>query len=100
MIVEVLYFDGCPHHAATMDAVRQLAVELAIEAEIREVEVRGDEDAQRLRFLGSPTIRVNGADIEPSAHERADYALCCRLYGGSGVPSRDLLAAALRNASD
>ncbi len=58
MIIEVLYFEGCPHHNATMDAVRQLVGELAIEAEIHEVEVRGDEDARQLRFPGSPTIRV------------------------------------------
>ena len=44
-------------------------------------ETRGDpERAERLRFLGSPTVRVSGHDVEPGADERTDYALSCRVF--------------------
>ena len=66
---------------------------------VEEVEVRDEADAERLRFIGSPTIRVDGADIEPDAGTRTDFALSCRLYEGSGVPPRELLEAALAGSS-
>ena len=69
-------------------------------AQVAEVVVRTDEDARRLHFLGSPSIRVNGVDIEPGADARRDYALACRIYGSSGLPERALLASALRAESD
>ena len=70
-----------------------------MQPEIRVVEVEDVETAERLRFLGSPTIRVDGRDIEPGASERTDYTLSCRIYraGGAatGVPDAALLRAAL-----
>jgi len=53
------------------------------------------EDAVSKRFLGSPTVLVNGVDIDPHAHDRTDYGLSCRVYHGmDGVPSVSLLQAA------
>ena len=95
MIVEILYTRACPHHAPTVDLVRRLVRDLGFDAEIREVEVRGADDAQRLRFFGSPSVRVNGHDIEPARREEASYGLSCRLYGRSGTPPTDLVASAL-----
>jgi hypothetical protein len=67
--------------------------------DVRAVEVTGREDAQERRFLGSPTVRVGGRDIEPDAHERTEYGFGCRVYrtGGepSGVPDAELIRAAL-----
>jgi len=53
------------------------------------------ESAERLRFLGSPTIRVDGKDIEPAARGRTHFGMSCRMYGSSGVPPRELVEAAL-----
>ena len=64
MVVEILFTRGCPNHAPTVAIVQQLVRDLGVEAEIREIEVRGADDAQQLRFLGSPSIRVDGRDIE------------------------------------
>ena len=100
MIIEVLYFDGCPHHALTMDAVREAVARVGADAELREVEVRDAEDARRLRFLGSPTILVDGVDIEPNARTSTDYAMSCRIYGASGLPPREMIEAALAAQSD
>lgn len=98
-IVEILYFAGCPHYDATTSVVRKVSAELGIESELRLVEVTDHEDAQRRQFLGSPTVRVDGRDIEPGADARTDYVLGCRVYrfGGesSGLPDAALIRGAL-----
>lgn len=59
------------------------------------------ESTLRSSFLGSPSIRVDGRDIEPGAQARTDYVLSCRLYrtedGTSGQPDERLLRDALRS---
>jgi hypothetical protein len=61
--------------------------------------VETDEEAQRLRFLGSPTVRVDGRDVEPGVDARDDFGLKCRLYrtqeGLTGALAEELLLAAL-----
>lgn len=94
MKIEVLYFEGCPHFDATLSLVGEVLKQLGLSADIREVEVRTPEDAERLRFLGSPSVRVNGTDIEQDVENRSEYALSCRIYGGSGLPPRGLLVSA------
>jgi hypothetical protein len=47
------------------------------------------------RFLGSPTVRVDGRDIEPGAAGRTTYAYACRTYGDAAAPSDELILAAL-----
>jgi hypothetical protein len=79
-LVEILYFEGCPNHQPAQALVALLAAQLRIEPEIRLVEVADLEAAAELRFLGSPSVRVNGVDVEPGAEERRDFALCCRMY--------------------
>ena len=65
--------------------------------------IASDGAAQRERFLGSPTVRVNGRDVEPEAEQRTDYGLKCRLYrsstGLSGQPEAELLQAALHGGA-
>lgn len=79
-LIELLYFDGCPNHNQLLPHVQHLLTELGIGAEIQLVNVADDADAQRLKFLGSPTLRVNGHDVDPAADGRTQYALQCRLY--------------------
>ena len=98
-MIEILYFDGCPNHEPTMNLAREVASELCLDAEIREVPIETPEDAEALRFVGSPSVRVNGLDIEPAAREQSEFALSCRLYGDAGVPPKQLLVKALREAS-
>ena len=100
--VEILYFDGCPNHEPARELVEQVAAELGLHAEIELVEVADADAATRLRFLGSPSVRVDGRDVEPGADGRSDFALSCRVYrserGVVGQPeadwSRDALSAA------
>jgi hypothetical protein len=79
-LVEILYVDGCPNHQPAVALVERLSRELAIEPELRLVNVPDQEAARRLRFLGSPTIRVAGVDVDPRTEERDDYALSCRIF--------------------
>jgi copper chaperone CopZ len=97
--VQVLFFEGCPNHQGTVKLAGEVVAQLGLEAQVEEVEVRTSEDVQRLRFLGSPTVLVDGIDIEPAARERTDFGFCCRTYSGSGLPPRALLVEALITAS-
>ena len=98
MKIQVLYFQGCPHHAPTVALVRDVVSQLGLAAEIEEIEVTSPEEAQRWRFLGSPSVRVNGIDIDPDAPSRTDYHANCRMYNGVGVPPRAYLVTACQAA--
>jgi len=97
--IEVLYFDGCPSTDAFLARLRDLLAQLGAtdRLELHRVETLGD--AERERFLGSPSVRVDGHDIEPGADERTDYGLKCRVYrtesGMQGEPPTDWVLAAL-----
>ena len=95
-MIEVLFFAGCPNHEPTLALAREVVSELGLSVEIREVEVRDEADAQSRHFLGSPSVRVGGVDIEPGAAERTEFALGCRMYGASGVPPKEYLVRALQ----
>jgi Polyketide cyclase / dehydrase and lipid transport len=102
-LVEILYFEGCPNHEAARTVVERVSGQLGIEPELRLVEVPSEEAAQRLHFLGSPTIRVEGEDVDPHASERRDYARSCRVYqtesGLAGQPDERWVRAALQRAA-
>lgn len=96
MKVSILYFDGCPNHTSTVERVRSFVADLGLDVEVEELQVTGPDDAARLCFLGSPTVQVDGLDIEPAARTRTDFAMSCRLYNTpDGIPSASMLAEAL-----
>lgn len=100
MRVELLYFDGCPSHRKLLPDLEAILERegLGDSLEMRRVET--PEAAERERFLGSPTVRVDGQDIEPGASAREDFGLKCRLYrteqGASGIPLENWITDALR----
>ena len=81
--VEILYFDGCPNHEPARALVERVAAEL--------------------RFLGSPTVRVDGRDVEPGAAARHEFVLSCRVYrteqGLAGQPDEAWIREALTGAA-
>ena len=97
-LVEILYFEGCPNHEAARELVDRVSEELRVRPTIDLVEVADAEAAARLRFLGSPTIRVEGRDIEPGSEARFDFALSCRVYGTAGGVSMQPDEAWIRDA--
>ena len=96
--VEILYFDGCPNHEPARALVERLASALRVEPEIELVEVADPEAAVTLRFLGSPTVRVDGVDVEPGAEERRDFAFSCRIYRNDGGASEQPAESWVRDA--
>lgn len=99
MKVEVLYFEGCPNHAPAANLVREALRKEGKRADIREVEVHTPEQAASLGFLGSPSIRINGLDVEPDARLVKTFGFGCRTYfhenGRSGTPSETMVRAAI-----
>lgn len=99
MKVEILYFDGCPTYEAADETLRDVLAEQGAEVEVELVAVNTDEEAQRLRFPGSPTIRADGEDLFP-VPDRAAWAWGgCRTYltpeGLRGAPTPEMLGEAL-----
>ena len=102
-LVEILSFAGCPNHHGALELVERVSGEVGLDPEIRVLDVPDQEAAERLRSLGSPTIRVGGRDVDPRAEERSDYALSCRVFrtetGIAGQPdARWVRDALLREA--
>jgi len=83
-LVEILYLEGCPNYKAARQLVEQVSGELGIEPKLRLIKVANKEEAKRLRFPGSPTVRIDGRDVDPHADERCDFGLTCRLYRTEG----------------
>ena len=97
MKIEVLYVPNCPNHAVALERLREILSAQSFQKYVNEVLVKDAEMAQSLKFPGSPTIRINGQDVEP--REEAAFGLMCRLYAdGSGVPSRQKLRTAIEKA--
>ena len=88
--IEILTFAGCPNTDAARELVLRVIDEIAAEAAVREVLVEDADDALRLRFLGSPTIRVDGRNVEPGAAERTSYVYACRMSRATHPPTTSL----------
>ncbi len=103
MKVEVLYFEGCPNFAPVMEMVRRILEREKIQAEIRAVEVADEKTADSLRFLGSPSVRVDGVDIEPGRENDSPF-YGCRTYivegKTTGMPPVEWLVAAFHGRGD
>ena len=98
MKIEVLYVPNCPNHGVAMERLRAILSAESFQKHVNEVLVKDAEMAQSLKFPGSPTIRINGQDVEP--REEATFGLMCRLYSvGGGVPSQQKLRAAIEKAT-
>jgi hypothetical protein len=67
--VAVLYEDGCPTTAGTVKLLEQCAAEAGVRIALRREKVASQDDADRTRFLGSPTVQIEGRDIDPSVRE-------------------------------
>ncbi|MGH9741571.1 MAG: DF family (seleno)protein [Candidatus Acidiferrum sp.] len=99
MKIEVMYVADCPNHGAALERLREVLPAEDFRAHVREVLVCDAAMALKLKFPGSPTIRVDGQDVEPQSEHGAACGLMCRIYpDGSGVPSRRSLRKAIENA--
>jgi hypothetical protein len=97
--VELLYFDGCPGYEELRPRLERLLDERTLRSSLELLPVVTLKEAKRQRFLGSPTVRVDGRDVELASADRADFGMKCRLYStATGVghsPPDELIIAAL-----
>lgn len=101
MNIQFLYFEDCPSHDAALARLKTVMAAENITAEIEIVKVETDEQAAAWHFTGSPTILVNGKDIDPPPVE-ANSALTCRAYiwpdgRYSPLPAPETIRTALQN---
>jgi len=99
--VQFLYSEDCPSHEDALERLRRVMAEEGVEVDIDVRKIETDEQAEKFRFLGSPTILINGRDIDPP--DKPHYALTCRAYRTedgriSPLPPEALIRSALRLA--
>jgi hypothetical protein len=102
MKVELLYIAECPNYQKAARLLRQTLRECGLRDEVSEVEVIDSAQARALAFIGSPSIRIDGRDIAPTAPGERHCGLSCRTYlvDGklAGVPSLEMIRAAIGSA--
>jgi hypothetical protein len=97
--VEFLFWAGCPSHPEAEALLADVLRERGVDAEVERREVRTQSEAEELAFPGSPTIRIDGRDVDPEGAS-ARPALTCRIYRlpdgrVAPIPTREALEAAL-----
>ena len=100
MIIEILYILDCPGLQPTLDAISRIIREHKVAATLTAVEIA---DHNAIGFRGSPTVRIDGKDIE-DAPESSDCGLTCRTYLQAGklsnCPSEDMIRIAILRTLD
>ena len=101
--IRVLFFEGCPNAQPTIELVESILARRGVAAAVEPVVVNDLDEAARLNFLGSPSVHINGIDID--AERRLDPPFFgCRLYrhaaGTQGTPPAELIETALTATLD
>ena len=98
--IGVLFIEGCPGLSFITDYIKEIITEEAVDADIILILIETPEDARRLHFMGSPTVRINGMDIESSMQTVKDYGLRSRHYYINGkksdYPSKSMIRDAIK----
>jgi hypothetical protein len=93
MKIELFYFDGCPSWQMGLRNLKSALQLEGIKTDVQLVKVLDDVGAVKLKFLGSPSFRVDDKELWPE--EREMYTLSCRVYpspqGIKGWPSVEML---------
>jgi len=97
-LVEFLWFSDCPNRDQARALLRDVISEVGSTPELREIDATDPAAAAAHRFPGSPTIRVDGRDVDPTYVDPGDYTPRCRLYrtesGLRGLPERSWIETA------
>jgi hypothetical protein len=101
MKIRILSFEGCPHVEATVSLVEEALQELGLPIELDRVQIHDESDAAYYHFLGSPSVQIDGNDLEAGRREDAP-SFGCRLYrhgmSTEGVPPKEMIVAAIQAA--
>jgi len=85
--LEFQYFEGCPNHTKMQNNISEAIKGLEDRIELKKVLVEDEATAKKVKFRGSPTLLINGEDIE-GVPNPAEPSLSCRFYV-NGIPSSD-----------
>jgi hypothetical protein len=96
--IEFLYWEECPSHPETLARLQEVLEEDGIDAPVELIHVDTDDQAQAFKFPGSPTIRIDGADLFPVPD--MVVGLSCRVYQrpdgrATPLPTKEMIRAAL-----
>ena len=73
MKIEVLWFEDCPNHQAAGELLDDILASHSVNADIASIEVPDLATGERVKFAGSPTIRIDGVDVDPGYEDTGDY---------------------------
>ncbi|HEX4734853.1 MAG TPA: hypothetical protein VH247_10590 [Thermoleophilaceae bacterium] len=78
--VELLWWEGCPSSEEAHELVRRVMADAGLDPDsLHSIEVATGDAAEQHRFVGSPTVRIDGRDLQPpDAGE--PIGLTCRVY--------------------
>jgi hypothetical protein len=90
VLIEILARRDCPSRGMALAVVERVVAETGVPARIEIVDMTTELQAQRYHFLGSPTVRIDGRDVDPRRNTTGGYTLADRVYrtenGLSGWP--------------
>ena len=102
MTIQLFYFDGCPSYERALSNLNEAMRQQGLDDPVDMVRVTSVKDAHATQFLGSPTIRIDGRDLEASDVQEGAFGLGCRVYRegqqATGCPSVALIRRALDTA--
>ena len=98
--IEFLYWEDCPSHGTAWDRLQAILKEKGLQAQASRVQIQTEEDARKWNFCGSPTLRINGVDIDPKGVQVQPIGLNCRIYHTpegrvTPLPSEEMIREAL-----
>ena len=78
MNVELFHIADCPNYETARQFLKEALREVGLPEEVTEIEVCDSQQAEVSTFLGSPTIRVDGKDVEATLPDKDQYGPSCR----------------------
>lgn len=93
--IVILGLTGCPNLESTIEMVKRAVTSLDQEAQIASELVGETDDFPKIGFRGSPTVLINGVDIEGNDSSDDAYVFGCRIYGTSGTPPQTMIETAI-----
>src|SRR5437867_2986101 len=104
MKVQLFYFEGCPSCKNTVKDLKKILKQRKVKVKVEMVEIKNQKEAEKLKFIGSPTVRVNGKDVDPTVSLSKSYGLRCRVYYYRGKifpsPPIEMITKSIEEVSD
>lgn len=103
--IDFLYWPECPSHPEAWELLKEILAEIGIDAQVNKRVIENEAEAKAEHFTGSPTIRVNGRDVDPATSDELPARLTCRLYfredgRPSAIPTESMIRNAIAQAKE